>query len=80
MNKFLELKMLNEVKLKYPQFDWLDEPTEVQYDEDDFLMDTDSLFELEKSVKNRSLIYQQVPGNTIIYDLSVAPEVEYRID
>lgn len=34
MNKFIEHKILSEIKLKFPQYDWIENPAQIEHGED----------------------------------------------
>lgn len=68
MNKFLEHKILSEIKLKFPQYDWIENPAQIEHGEDNFVLDTSTLLELEHT------------SDIIIYNLNVEPEVEYSFE
>ena len=68
---FFEKKMLNAVKISFPDLDWIEDFVSVVDDEDDFCLDVDSLYEEEEDCKKNG------GDNIIIYDLDVRPEVEY---
>lgn len=66
MNSFLESKILSAVKENFPKFDWIEEPVQVEDDEENFCLDVESLNDEE-----------EYPSNImIVKDLDISPEME----